>query len=147
MKLAKPYFTKKKVQSRLAIMEVMKDTSKEILYQELGLESIQRSRCYRKTCSFYSMFMNNKCHIFQTLFPRHYLSKEPATKIIYHFLVHNITFHRKHFLYLLSLNGTNQILYCKKTSDYFDLKKNKEKAKQNKKSYYEFSKTKSEQGS
>lgn len=107
MKLAKPYFTKKKVQSRLAIMEVMKDTSKEILYQELGLESIQRSRCYRKTCSFYSMFMNNKCHIFQTLFPRHYLSKEPATKIIYHFLVHNITFHRKHFLYLLSLNGTN----------------------------------------
>lgn len=107
MKLAKPYFTKKRVQSRLAIMEVMKDTSKEILYQELGLESIQRSRCYRKTCSFYSMFMNNKCHIFQTLFPQHYLSKEPATKIIYHFLVHNITFHRKHFLYLLSLNGTN----------------------------------------
>ena len=132
MKLAKPYFTKKKVQSRLAIMEVMKDTSKEILYQELGLESIQRSRCYRKTCSFYSMFMNNKCHIFQTLFPQYYLSKEPATKIIYHFLVYNITFHRKRFLYLLSLNGTNQILYCKIQLTILISKKQKQKTKQKK---------------
>ena len=42
----------------LAITEAIRDTSKEKLYQELGLESPRLRRWCRKLCLFYNVFKN-----------------------------------------------------------------------------------------
>ena len=42
--------------SVLAIAEAITGTSKEKLYQELGLESLDKRRWYRKLCYFYKIF-------------------------------------------------------------------------------------------
>ena len=42
----------------LAITGGIHGSSKEKLYQELGLESLQQCRWYRKLCSFYKVFKN-----------------------------------------------------------------------------------------
>ena len=40
----------------LAITGAIRDTSREKLYQELGLESLRLRRWYRKLCLFYKAF-------------------------------------------------------------------------------------------
>ena len=42
----------------LALTGTIRGTSKEKLYQELGLESLQLRRWYRKLCLFYKSFKN-----------------------------------------------------------------------------------------
>ena len=42
----------------LAIMAAIRRTTKEILDQELGLESLRLRRWYRKLCIFYKVFKN-----------------------------------------------------------------------------------------
>ena len=42
----------------LAITEAIHVSSREKLYQELGFESLQQRRRYRKLCSFYKIFKN-----------------------------------------------------------------------------------------
>ena len=42
----------------LALTRTIRGTSKEKLYQELGLESLQLRRWYRKLCLFYKIFKN-----------------------------------------------------------------------------------------
>ena len=44
--------------SGLAISGAIRGTSKETLYQELGLESLQLRRCYRKLGMFYKIYKN-----------------------------------------------------------------------------------------
>ena len=48
----------------LAITGVIQGTSKEKLYQEIGLESLQLRRWYRKLGMFLEMFKTNFCNIF-----------------------------------------------------------------------------------
>ena len=44
--------------NNFALTEKTSDTSKEKLYQELGIESLQLRCCYGKLCLFYKMFKN-----------------------------------------------------------------------------------------
>ena len=44
--------------SALAITGAIRGTSKEKLYNELGLESLEKRRRYRKLCCFYKIFRN-----------------------------------------------------------------------------------------
>ena len=44
--------------SALAITGAIRGTSKEKLYHELGLESLEKRRLYRKLCCFYKIFRN-----------------------------------------------------------------------------------------
>ena len=46
------------VKYSLAITGAIRGTSKEKLYQELGLESLRLRRWYRKLCLFYKIFKN-----------------------------------------------------------------------------------------
>ena len=54
------HFTKRSVQynSALAITGAIKRTSKEKVYHELGLESLEKRRWYRKLCCFHKIFRN-----------------------------------------------------------------------------------------
>ena len=42
----------------LAVTGAIRGSSREKIYQELGFESLQRRRWYRKLCSFYKIFKN-----------------------------------------------------------------------------------------
>ena len=44
----------------LALSEAIRGLSREKLYHELGLESLQCRRWYRKLCLFYKIFKENK---------------------------------------------------------------------------------------
>ena len=44
--------------SALAITGTIRETSKEKLYHELGLETLQKRRWYRKLCCFFKIFRN-----------------------------------------------------------------------------------------
>ena len=54
------YFKKKieavQYDSALAITDAIRGTSKEKIYHELGLESLEKRRWYRKLCCFYKIF-------------------------------------------------------------------------------------------
>ena len=47
-----------------AIIGVIQGTSKEKRYQEIGLDSLQLRRWYRKLGMFLKMFKTNFCNIF-----------------------------------------------------------------------------------
>ena len=51
----------------LAITGAIRGTSREKLYQELGLESLHDRRCYRKLC-FYYKIMHNAGPLYLTSF-------------------------------------------------------------------------------
>ena len=59
----------------LAISGAIRGTSKEKLYQELGFESLQHRRWFRKLCTFYKIFKNQSPVIFMS----YYLSKPLPT--------------------------------------------------------------------
>ena len=53
----------------LALTGTIRGTSKEKLYQEVGLESLQLPRWYRKLCLFYKIFKNKSPAYFFNLIP------------------------------------------------------------------------------
>ena len=58
----------------LAITGAIRGTSREKLYQELGLESLQLIRWCRKLCLFYDIIKNqNPQHFFNQTIARHWL--------------------------------------------------------------------------
>ena len=52
----------------LAIAGAVRGTSSEKLYQELGLESLQQRRWYRKLCTFFKIIKEKSPAIFSILF-------------------------------------------------------------------------------
>ena len=80
--------------------------SREKIYQELGLESLQLRRWYRKLCLFYIVFKNE--HLFHLIPVR---STPYATRSVGSFPLiktkHNF-FKNSFFLHLQLLNGTTQ---------------------------------------
>ena len=59
----------------LALTRTIRGTSKEKLYQELGLESLQLRRWYRKLCPFYKIFKNKS--------PAYLFNLTPARNTLY----------------------------------------------------------------
>ena len=53
----------------LALSEAIRGSSREKLYQELGLESLQRRRWYGKLSLFYKVFKENKLVYLFNLIP------------------------------------------------------------------------------
>ena len=53
----------------LAITGAIRGTSKEKLYQELGFESLQHRRWFRKLCTFYKIFKNQSPRYLYELLP------------------------------------------------------------------------------
>ena len=59
----------------MAITGAMRDSSREKLYQELGLESLQQRRCYRKLCYFFKLTKNK--------FPKYLFNNVPTVRSTY----------------------------------------------------------------
>ena len=59
----------------LAITGAIRGTSREKIYQELGLESLQLRRWYRKLCLFYKVFKNEH--------PKYLFNLIPVRSILY----------------------------------------------------------------
>ena len=54
--------------STLAITGTIRETSKEKLYHEVGLESLEKRRWYRKLCCFYKIFRSQSPqYLFNTI--------------------------------------------------------------------------------
>ena len=53
----------------LSITGAVRGTSKEKLYQELGFESLQHRRWFRKLCTFYKIFKNQSPRYLYELLP------------------------------------------------------------------------------
>ena len=94
----------------LAITGATRRTSKEKLYQELGLESLEKRLWYRKLCYFYKIF-NKQSPIYllnvipvssRSYFAR-YVENVPSFKVRHGF------FKKFIFFLLLQLNGTRLI--------------------------------------
>ena len=54
----------------LALIGALRDTSKEKIYHELGLESLQIRRWYRKLCLFYQIYKNQSPSYLYNIIPR-----------------------------------------------------------------------------
>ena len=88
----------------LAITGAIRGTSREKLYQELGLEPLRLRRWYRKLCLFYKVFKNEHPQYHFHLIPSKHSSHTSRN-------VHSIPFLSvKHSFLLLSPNGINWIL-------------------------------------
>ena len=90
----------------LALSGATRGSPREKLYHELGLESLQYRRWYRKLCLFYKIFKEKKPAYLFNLIP----SKNPNyntrnTNKLLHFTL-NITFSKILFFHPLLLNGT-----------------------------------------
>ena len=66
--------------ARLAVTGVIRGTSREKIYQELGLESLQLRLWYRKLCLFYKVFKNEHPKYLFNLIPVR--STPYATRIV-----------------------------------------------------------------
>ena len=87
----------------LALSGVIRRSSREKLYHELGLESLQRRRWYRKLCLFYKIFKENKPVYLFNLIP----TKIPEIQIKLLYFTLNVTFSKILFFHTLLLNGTS----------------------------------------
>ena len=58
----------------LAITGVIRDSSREKLYQELGLEALQQRRWYRKLCCFYEILKSQSTKSLYSIIPTHNMS-------------------------------------------------------------------------
>ena len=65
----------------LAITGAIRDTSREKIYKELGLESLQLRRWYRKLCLFYKVFNNEDPKYLFHLIPVRCTCNIPLIKI------------------------------------------------------------------
>ena len=97
--------------SALAITGSIRVTSKEKLYHKLGLESVEKTRWYRKLCCFYEIFRNQSPkYLFNTI----HTSVRPynirnANNIPQFKAKHNFSNICLSLLYLL--NGTSWTIY------------------------------------
>ena len=62
----------------IAITGAIRGTSKEILFEELGLESLQHRRWYRKLCCFYKVLKNQSPKYIFSIIPK--LNRPYSTK-------------------------------------------------------------------
>ena len=53
--------------STFALTGVIRGTSKGELYQELGLESLEKRRWYRKLCYFYKIFIKQSTYLYNVI--------------------------------------------------------------------------------
>ena len=53
----------------LAITGAICGSSREVIYQELGFQSLQQLHWYRKLCSFYKVFKNKSPHYLFNIIP------------------------------------------------------------------------------
>ena len=58
----------------LAITSVVRDSSREKLYQELGLETLHQRSWYRKRCCFYSILKSQSPKYLYSIIPVHNMS-------------------------------------------------------------------------
>ena len=75
----------------LALTREIRGTSKEKIYQELGLESLQIRRWYRKLCLFYKIYKNQSLSYLYNIIPTtntHYIFRS-SDKIPYFKTKHN----------------------------------------------------------
>ena len=87
----------------LAITSAIRDSSREKIYQELGVESLQHRRWYRKLCYFFKIYNTKSPDYLFQLIPL-------KTLIIFHSSNFAIIFFKTRFSRPLLLNGTNQLL-------------------------------------
>ena len=88
----------------LAITGAIRGTSRERIYQKLGLESLQLRLWYRKLCLFYKVFKNEHPKYLFDLIPVRTIPY--ATRIVGNVpLRQNIIFSKILFFHLLLLNG------------------------------------------
>ena len=78
--------------SVLAITGAIRETSKEKFYQELGLESLEKRRWYRKLCYFYNIFNKQSSTYLLNIIPMssrsyftRYAENIPSFKVRRHF--------------------------------------------------------------
>ena len=90
----------------LAITGVIRVTSKEKLYQELGLESLQHRRWFCKLCTFYKTLKSQSPRYLYELLPRQttFLKTRLSRNIPRFYFTHN--FFRNSLFFLWELNGT-----------------------------------------
>ena len=91
----------------LALSGAIRGSSREKLYHELGLESLQRRRWYRKLSLFYKIFKENKPVYLFNLIPTKFSNYNTSNtdKITLFCTKHN--FFKNSFFHPLSLNGTS----------------------------------------
>ena len=90
---------KPKYNACLALTGTIRGTFKEKLYQELGLESLQLRRWYRKLCLFYKIFKNKSpAYLFNLIPARNTHSLRTSDNIPCFSTKHNFfrnSFHRQ----------------------------------------------------
>ena len=92
----------------LAVSEAIIGSSKQKLYHELGLKSLQRQHWYRKLCLFCNIFKENKhTYLFNPIPTKKYwiIIQEMLIKLLYFIL--NKTFSKIVFYHPLLLNGAS----------------------------------------
>ena len=93
--------------SALAITRAIRGTSTEKLYNELGLETLEKRRWYRKVCCFYKVYKYHSPKYLFNIIPvtvRRYNTRN--TNNTPQFKIKHIFFRNSFFL-LRSLNGRN----------------------------------------
>ena len=106
----------------LAITGAIRETSKEKFYQELGLESLEKRRWYRKLCYFYNIFNKQSPTYLLNIIPMssrsyftRYAENVPSFKVRPHFF-------KKNFFLLCTVIEWNKIEKSIRKSE--SLKKN-----------------------
>ena len=94
----------------LVITGAMRGTSKEKLYEETGLESLQLPRCYRKLSCFYKLFSSKHPHYIFKLIPSR--SSSYVTRSM-----HNIPFFKTRHTFLKSTFFPSTIIESNKRDD------------------------------
>ena len=89
----------------LAITGAIPGTSREKIYQDLGLESLQLRRWYRKLCLFYKVFKNEHLKYLFHLIPVRCLSYATRTESNILLIKTKYNFFKNSFFHLLLLNG------------------------------------------
>ena len=89
----------------LAITGPIRGTSREKIYQELGLESLHLRLRYRKLCLFYKVFKNKHLKYLFHLIPVRCTSYATRTESNIPLLRQSITFSKILFFHQLLLNG------------------------------------------
>ena len=95
----------------LALTGAMRGTSKEKIYQELGLESLQIRRWYRKLCLFYKIYKNQSPSYLYNIIPTtntHYTFRN-SDKIPYFKTKHN--FFKSNILKFIQ-PSSNSFFHC-----------------------------------
>ena len=91
----------------LALSGAIRGSSREKLYHELGLESLQHQHWYRKRCLFLKIFKENKHIYLFNLIPTKNLIIMPEIQIQLLYFILNITFSKIVFRCLVYLKTSS----------------------------------------